>query len=234
MSATTGDNNLTGTAGNDTINLLAGADTYLGLGGADSVIGGPGADSLLGGDGADTLVGGGGSDGFAVPFFNPFQGIDAGYASKPAFADLDGDGDLDMVLAGTANDFASSTLTTYRNDAGAFSHWVGGPFDGITTPPFAVIALGDFDGDGDADLVLGANSGGLRVLRNNGDGTHNDITGTADSPLPANPGLEPIGGQSFQNITLEDFDNDGDPDLVIANNSLWIYQNQDGDFLRFT
>ena len=220
--------------GNDTYDGLAGADTVLGSGGDDCIFGGAGFDCLLGNDGADTLVGGGGSDGFAVPFFNPFQGIDAGYASKPAFADLDGDGDLDMVLAGTANDFASSTLTTYRNDAGAFSHWVGGPFDGITTPPFAVIALGDFDGDGDADLVLGANSGGLRVLRNNGDGTHNDITGTDDSPLPANPDLEPIGGQSFQNITLEDFDNDGDPDLVIANNSLWIYQNQGGDFLRFT
>ncbi|MFN6251338.1 MAG: beta strand repeat-containing protein [Acetobacteraceae bacterium] len=235
--------NLTGTTGNDFIDLLDGNDSYNGLAGDDTalggaggdcILGGAGADCLLGNDGADTLVGGGGSDGFAVPLFNPFQGIDAGYAAKPAFADLDGDGDLDMVLAGTSLDFSSSTLTTYRNIAGAFSRWVGGPFDGITAPPLAVIALGDFDGDGDADLVRGAGSGGLRVLRNNGDGTHTDITGTADSPLPVEPGSEPIGGQSFQNITLEDFDNDGDPDLIIANNSLWIYQNQGGDFLRFT
>jgi len=188
MSATIGDDNLSGTAGNDTINLLAGADTYQGLGGADSVIGGAGADCLLGNAGADTLVGGGGGDGFALDSSGPLSGIDVVNRSSPAFADMDNDGDLDLLVAGTTyiGGTGSSALYAYRNDNGVYGAWGGSPFPVLATnfPEAAVITLGDIDRDGDADLLIGANSGGLRVYRNDG-GTGFTVSGSMKTLLQA-------------------------------------------------
>lgn len=62
MSATTGNDTLTGTAGNDVIDLLAGNDSYLGLDGNDSIQGNDGNDTIYGGNGNDTLSGGGPDD----------------------------------------------------------------------------------------------------------------------------------------------------------------------------
>ena len=230
MSATVNDDNLAGTAGNDTINLLTGADTYQGLGGGDSVMGGAGADSLVGNDGADTLVGGGGIDGFSLATVNPFAGVDAGFYGDAAFADLDGDGDLDMVLAGTSPTFAFSTIITYQNTSGVFAPWAAGdPLSGIFVQASAVVGLGDIDADGDADLLIGASSGGLRVFRNNGIGTApTELTGADNQFL--NLTIFPITQNSFQDLTLEDFDNDGDRDLIFSRTSLWIYQNDGGVF----
>ncbi len=146
MSATIGDDNLIGTAGNDTINLLAGADTYQGLGGADSVIGGAGADCLLGNAGADTLVGGGGGDGFALDSSGPLSGIDVVNRSSPAFADMDNDGDLDLLVAGTTyiGGTGSSALYAYRNDNGVYGAWGGSLVRttiAISSTPYARITL---------------------------------------------------------------------------------------------
>jgi Ca2+-binding RTX toxin-like protein len=227
MSATIGDDNLSGTAGNDTINLLAGADTYQGLDGADSVIGGAGADCLLGNAGADTLVGGDGGDGFALDSSGPLSGIDVVNRSSPAFADMDNDGDLDLLVAGTTyiGGTGSSALYAYRNDNGVYGAWGGSPFPVLATnfPEAAVITLGDIDRDGDADLLIGANSGGLRVYRNDGGTGFTLLTNAENSFL--NIPFFPVTYPSFQNLTLADFDGDGDDDLTFFRGGLWLYDN---------
>ena len=232
MSATIGDDTLSGTAGNDTISLLAGADTALGGDGDDYVFGGAGFDCLLGNDGADTLVSaGGGSDGFSQEFPNPLSGIDVVYRSSPAFADIDDDGDLDLLVAGTTYTGSGGSVTgysalyAYRNVNGVYGAWIGSPFPVLATnfPEAAVITLGDIDRDGDADLLIGANSGGLRVYRNDG-GAGFTLLSNAENPFLNIP-LFPVNYPSFQNLTLADFDGDGDDDLTIIPGNLWLYEN---------
>ncbi|MCA3368520.1 MAG: VCBS repeat-containing protein [Roseomonas sp.] len=233
--------NLTGTTGNDFIDLLDGNDSYNGLAGADTALGGDGDDCIFGGagfdyllgnDGADTLVSaGGGSDGFSQEFPNPLSGIDVVYRSSPAFADIDDDGDLDLLVAGTTYTGSggavtgSSALYAYRNDNGVYGAWIGSPFPVLAAnfPEAAVITLGDIDRDGDADLLIGANSGGLRVYRNDG-GTSFTLLSDAQNPFLNIPSFS-VSYLSFQNLTLADFDGDGDDDLTIIPGDLWLYEN---------
>ncbi len=87
-----------------------------------------------------------------------YAGIDVGQRSFPVFHDLDADGDLDLVLGTEAQG-----LVVYRNDGTPQApHFVPGDPVAVQTPLLATPALVDLDGDGDADLVTGGLSGGLR------------------------------------------------------------------------
>jgi len=98
----------------------------------------------------------------------------------------------------------------------------------------ACVALVDYDGDGYLDIYVG-NSGVIFeplgmpniLYRNNGDGTFTDMAveaGIAD-------------GRQTQGAAFGDVDNDGDPDLYVANdfgmNALYI-NNGDGSFQDVT
>jgi uncharacterized protein (DUF2141 family) len=86
-----------------------------------------------------------------------FEGFDVGRRSLPVLHDLDGDGDLDLLVGSE-----SEGVRIFRN--------VGTPTapsfvdDGALDVPdfgFAAPAFGDVDGDGDVDLLLGGGRGGV-------------------------------------------------------------------------
>ena len=151
--------------------------------------------------------------------------------------DLDNDGDADLALA------TQQAFLLMENDgSGKFSLRSRYSNIGLGYSPTAA----DYDLDGDLDLL---------VLRYGGDGTE---VGDFPTPHPfhnarnggANVFLENKGGFQFVDVTdakglgvenfrfsfaasWEDYDNDGDPDLYIANdfgpNSL--FRNDDGKFI---
>jgi PKD repeat protein len=95
-----------------------------------------------------------------------WQGINVGANANPTVADLDGDGDLDMVVGG-----ADGTIEALENVGDSTSprmvrnvSWEGG----LPHPRLLKPALGDVDGDGDADLLIGQTDGTMRLYRNDG------------------------------------------------------------------
>jgi uncharacterized protein (DUF2141 family) len=91
-----------------------------------------------------------------------YEGMDAGRRSHPVLADLDGDGDLDLLLGSEAGE-----VSYFRNDGTpAAARFVHVP-DGfpLTLPPYAAPVFADLDGDGVADLIAGNLSGGLLFWR---------------------------------------------------------------------
>jgi hypothetical protein len=89
-----------------------------------------------------------------------WQNIDAGRRSHPALADIDGDGDLDLI-SGHEN----SGVAYYRNDGTKQEPRFVPAEMLLALPPHAAPALIDLNGDGKLELVTGSLSGGLTYWR---------------------------------------------------------------------
>ena len=141
------------------------------------------------------------------------------YHEAPAFADLDGDGDLDMLL-GTWN----TGIAWYRNDGSrtaAKLTLVDSAFVTLTRGSNPSPALGDIDGDGDLDLFVGESSGELNFYRNEGSRTEPGFV-----LVDENFDRIDAGRRSYP--TLVDIDGDGDLDLVLGSEDggAQLYRNE--------
>lgn len=100
---------------------------------------------------------------------SPFDGINLGYADAPAFADLDDDGDEDLVVGSE-----DGKLYYFENTGSAaspvFTSRTGtiNPFNSVDLGEYSAPTLGDLDGDGDEDAVVGEATGELNFLQNVG------------------------------------------------------------------
>jgi len=134
---------------------------------------------------------------------------DVGSTALPTFADLDGDGDRD-ALVGESTGRAQAFQNTGSNGAPA---WTRRP---EWDPPLAVgsrpaPALGDLDGDGDADLVVGSAQGTVHAIFN---------TGSPAAPAWAAPAAWKLAGLgSDTRPALGDVNGDGRLDLLIGNSA---------------
>ncbi|KAH8066607.1 hypothetical protein JL722_1054 [Aureococcus anophagefferens] len=155
---------------------------------------------------------------------NPFDGINVGYFSTPRFVDLDGDGDLDLVVGEDLGalyyyeNVGSAATPSYVAVTGSAN-----PFDGIDVGLYSAPALADVDGDGDLDLVVGEWDGTLYYFENVGSATSPSYAARTGS---ANP-FDGIDVGSDSKPALVDLDGDGDLDLVVGTyvGALYYYEN---------
>ncbi|MFQ5504618.1 MAG: FG-GAP repeat domain-containing protein [Planctomycetota bacterium] len=124
------------------------------------------------------------------------------------FADVDRDRDPDLIT-GSGTFYGNGLVRLLENDGkGAYKEVTAGRIPAQPRADCRAIASGDVDGDKDIDLVLSLGAQ-IRLYLNDGRGRFSDVTKTH---VPA------VSSNTF-GIVLDDFDEDGDLDLFLANPS---------------
>jgi Big-like domain-containing protein/VCBS repeat protein len=129
-----------------------------------------------------------------------------------AFADLNGDGNVDLVVSGSSADGTTPMMAiALGNGNGTFQAARTFTTEGFGYPGSPAIA--DFDGDGILDLaVQGAMEGTGGYFPGNGDGTFKSIANTDGTISPTEQIV--LSGQGGS--AAADFDKDGKQDLMFG------------------
>ena len=149
---------------------------------------------------------------------NPLDGADVGYNSKPTFADIDGDGDMDAFMGeydGTINYYKNTgsstaaaftaqtdTDTLFKSDVGTNS-----------APAFV-----DIDKDGDLDVFIGTDNGTILYYTNLGSNAAHSFSPKVGGDNPLNAVDVGEDDNVKATLALVDIDGDGDMDLFIGEN----------------
>ncbi|KLT64046.1 FG-GAP-like repeat-containing protein [Pedobacter sp. BMA] len=132
-----------------------------------------------------------------------------------AIADMDGDGKQDIIVleSGLISIYKNNLTSGFRADA----------FTRVEIPlgqSGGKLAIGDMDGDGKPDIVLGFLN--LQIYKN--ECSPNQILPASFSNITTIPAFG-----SFNRITIEDMNNDGRPEIIAGGNSnsfVSIFSNQ--------
>ncbi len=143
------------------------------------------------------------NQGGALVFSQDLDGVQNESSGHLAFGDYDGDGDLDLALAGAT---AAGRITRiYRNNGSGTLTWDSA--QALTGLQLAALAFGDYDLDGDLDLVtIGHDGAQARALL-----YRNDPLGTLTLDAAA-----ALVGVYAGSADWADMDRDGDLDLLIT------------------
>ena len=150
-------------------------------------------------------------------------GLDANFNGENTIVgDYDGDGWMDIIHRSTSSVYlfhnnGDGTFTNSASGAGIslVGNGNGGAYNGA--------AFGDYDNDGDLDLYGGQHVAN-KLYRNDGDGTFTDVTAASGT----------AGGSGVtKSMAWGDYDNDGDLDLFVAQETVaenLFRNNGDGTF----
>lgn len=144
--------------------------------------------------------------------------------SSSEYADVNGDGYMDFVIAGSTNGFGTSTRLFINDTQGGFYEREDHPF---FDSYYADMDFADVDGDGDQDLLMAGRAplesnaiAYSKLYLNDGQGNFEELE---DSPFV---------GCYRGVVAMEDVDADGDQDVIIygddgySNWSCMLYHNQ--------
>ena len=141
------------------------------------------------------------------------------YYGSAAWGDYDNDDDLDILLTGSTS-LSGRVSKVYKNNGdNTFTDQTSISLIGVSE---SSIAWGDYDNDGDLDILLTGNTGNgyvSKIYRNNGNDTFTEQTSIS------------IIGVAYSSVAWGDYDNDGDLDILITgntgtNNVSKIYRNE--------
>ena len=147
---------------------------------------------------------------------NPFDAVDVGNYSAPAFVDIDDDGDMDAFIGNF-----DGAILYYQNTGTptnpAFTEQTGAdnPLSGPNVVLEAKPSFIDIDGDSDMDAFIGNAIGTFRYFENTGTPTAPLFTERTGAANPFN-GID-LGG--YSTVAFADLDDDGDADALTGDNT---------------
>ncbi len=143
-----------------------------------------------------------------------------GASVAASWADMDGDGDLDLFVGDLRDAVGSASSRFYINDgAGAFTESFASRFSGLDIENVNSVVWADMNNDGELDLVLGSESAAPTVYFNDGAGdftSQNPLLATLEAPTNM---VRPV-----------DVDLDGAQDLIAVPRATtdhrWLFWNR--------
>lgn len=139
---------------------------------------------------------------FSAPTSN-YAGLTVQSDSRLDSSDIDGDGDIDILVGGR-----DGTFSLFEYDAGIYTEQAN--FGGFDIGDQSTAHIVDWNSDGFADFFSGSYDGDVSLFLNDGS---NNFTQTAGY------GSLDFSSVGYTTPSAIDWDNDGDLDLLIGNNT---------------